>query len=55
MALTNPSKLINVQELDYFENKLAQKYATKTEAGVTHASAATCEGVIDGIIHVTTT
>lgn len=31
MALTNPSRLINLQELNYFEGKLNLKYATKTE------------------------
>ena len=30
MSLTNPSKLINVQELAYFEGKVANKYAAKT-------------------------
>lgn len=29
MALTNPTKLINVQELQYFEGKLAAKYQTQ--------------------------
>lgn len=30
MALLNPTKLINVQELSYFEGKLAAKYQTQT-------------------------
>jgi len=30
MALTNPTKLINLQELSYFEGKLADKYQTQT-------------------------
>ena len=30
MSLTNPNKLINVQELAYFEGKVGDKYATKT-------------------------
>ena len=31
MALTNPNRLINLQELDYFEGKISGKYATKQE------------------------
>ena len=40
MALTNPSKLINVQELQYFEGKLAAKYQTQTisATGITATS-----------------
>ena len=30
MALTNPNKLINVQELSYFEGKIAAKYQNQT-------------------------
>ena len=30
MSLTNPNKLINVQELAYFEGKIGDKYAAKT-------------------------
>jgi len=46
MALTNPQKLVNVQELAYFEGKIGNKYATKEEAGATHASTSTCEDII---------
>ena len=40
MALTNPNKLINVQELNYFEGKLAAKYQTQTisATGITATS-----------------
>ena len=40
MALTNPTKLINVQELQYFEGKLAAKYQTQaiSATGITATS-----------------
>lgn len=31
MALTNPTKLVNVQRLAYFESKLAAKYAKEAD------------------------
>ena len=31
MSLTNPDKLINVQELDYFKQKADTVFATKSE------------------------
>ena len=45
MALTNPSKLINVQELQYFEGKLAAKYQTQA-IDVSGISASTVEGAL---------
>ena len=40
MSLTNPTKLINVQELSYFEGKLAAKYQTQaiSATGITATS-----------------
>ena len=40
MSLTNPTKLINVQELQYFEGKLAAKYQTQaiSATGITATS-----------------
>lgn len=46
MAITNPNKLINVQELSYFEGKLAAKYQTKSISEVDGLSANTVEGAI---------
>ena len=42
MSLTNPDKLINVQELDYFKRKANTVFATKDElnAAVVGATAA---------------
>lgn len=42
MSLTNPDKLINVAELDYFKRKTDNEYATKEElnAAVVGATAA---------------
>ena len=34
MALTNPDKLVNVQELAYFEGKIGRKYATIEDMAV---------------------
>lgn len=34
MSLTNPNKLINVQELAYFEGKIGGKYATIKDMAV---------------------
>ena len=45
MALTNPTKLINVQELQYFEGKLAQKYQTQA-IEVTGIDATTVEDAL---------
>ena len=45
MSLTNPNKLINVQELSYFEGKLAGKYQAQT-ISVTGISATTVEGAL---------
>lgn len=38
MSLTNPDKLINVQELQYFEGKMADKYATLAGVAATYAT-----------------
>ena len=43
MALTNPTKLINLQELAYFESKLAAKYQTKAISEITGLDADTVE------------
>ena len=45
MALTNPSKLINVQELSYFEGKLAAKYQTQA-ISISGITAETVEGAL---------
>ena len=45
MALTNPTKLINVQELGYFEGKLALKYQTQT-ISVSGIEATSVEGAL---------
>ena len=45
MALTNPSKLINVQELQYFEGKLAAKYQTQA-ISVSGITATSVEGAL---------
>ena len=45
MALTNPSKLINLQELQYFEGKLALKYQGKT-ISISGITATTVEGAL---------
>lgn len=45
MALTNPNKLINVQELSYFEGKIAAKYQTQT-ISVSGISATSVEGAL---------
>ena len=49
MALTNPNKLINLQELSYFEGKLANKYQTKaiTVDGIT---ATTVAGALEELL-----
>lgn len=44
--LTNPENLVDVSMLGYFEDRIGQKYATKEEAGATHASTSTCEDII---------
>lgn len=46
MALTNPSKLINVQELQYFEGKLAAKYQTQA-ISATGITAETVVGALE--------
>ena len=46
MALTNPNKLINVQELNYFEGKLAGKYQTQAITAITGLNAETVEGAL---------
>lgn len=46
MALTNPNKLINVQELSYFEGKIAAKYQTQAITAITGLSAETVEGAL---------
>ena len=38
MSLTNPDKLINVQELQYFEGKIGAKYATLAGVAATYAT-----------------
>ena len=50
MAITNPNKLINVQELSYFEGKLAAKYQTKSISAVAGLSANTVEGAITELL-----
>lgn len=50
MALTNPYKLINVQELNYFEGKLAAKYQTQAIAAITGLEATTVEGALAEIL-----
>lgn len=50
MALTNPNKLINVQELSYFESKLALKYQTQAIAAITGLTATTVEGALAEIL-----
>ena len=50
MALTNPAKLINVQELAYFEGKLAQEYQTKAIAAITGLSAETVEAALSELL-----
>ena len=50
MAITNPNKLINVQELSYFEGKLAAKYQTKSISEVAGLSANTVEGAITELL-----
>ena len=45
MALTNPTKLINLQELSYFEGKLAAKYQTKA-ISINGITAETVEGAL---------
>ena len=45
MALTNPTKLINVQELSYFEGKLAAKYQAQA-ISVTGITATSVEGAL---------
>lgn len=49
MALTNPSKFINVQELSYFEGKLAVKYQGKVIA-IDGITATTVEGALSEIL-----
>ena len=46
-TVQNPSRIINVGELRYFESKLASKYATKQEATVIQATKETCESIVD--------
>lgn len=46
MSLTNPNKLINVQELQYFEGKLAAKYQTQAITAITGLDAETVEGAL---------
>lgn len=41
MALTNPTKLINVEELEYFRQKSDVRYLK------TYASVSTCESLVD--------
>ena len=50
MALTNPNKLINVQELNYFEGKLAAKYQTQAITSITGLEATTVEGALAEIL-----
>ena len=50
MVITNPNKLINVQELSYFEGKLAAKYQTKSISAVDGLSASTVEGAITELL-----
>lgn len=38
MSLTNPTKLVNVQELAYFEGKIGDKYATQVGVAATYAT-----------------
>lgn len=45
MSLTNPNKLINVQELSYFEGKLAAKYQAQA-ISITGITAQTVEGAL---------
>ena len=46
MSLTNPTKLINVQELSYFEGKLAAKYQTQA-ISATGITAETVVGALE--------
>ena len=48
MALTNPNKLINVKELQYFEGKIAGKYQTQS-ISVDGISATTVEDALEEI------
>lgn len=50
--LTNPGDLVDISMLDYFEGKMAQKYATKEEAqaGGTVASVAVINDLINEIV-----
>lgn len=46
MALTNPTKLVTVQRLSRFEQKLAQKYQTKAISAITGLNAETVEAAL---------
>lgn len=43
MALTNPTKLIDVEELEYFKQKSDVRYLK------TYASVSTCESLVDDL------
>lgn len=55
MALTNPTKLINVQELSYFEGKIAAKYQTQAITAITGLTAETVEGALAELLGKITT
>jgi len=46
MELTNPGSLVHVEDLNYFEGKLAEKYATKSETGTDFATEAECRSIV---------
>ena len=45
-AITNPTNLVDIQLLNYFEGKLAAKYQTQAIAAITGLTAETVEGAI---------
>lgn len=49
MALTNPTRLINVQELAFFESKLAAKYQTQGISAISGLDAETVEGALSAL------
>lgn len=55
MALTNPTSLINLQDLQYFETKLGSKYQTQSIAAISGMTATTVEGALSELFTKITT
>ena len=45
-TITNPTNLVDIQLLNYFEGKLAAKYQTQAIAAITGIEATTVEGAL---------